>query len=118
MDEKRTDGRPKMLLVYGDSAFAAKTSRHYRRQGWDVRMAGSAAEARRLVERLDPMATVVDGESFAGPAALGEDFFDRCAGQCIVLVTDHTAHADSWPEKVRLARRDNLETVADSLLVG
>ncbi len=46
--------RPRVVLAYADSARAAQTCRHLRRLGWEVRLAGSGPEARRLVRLLVP----------------------------------------------------------------
>ncbi len=56
------DRRPRLLLVYADSVFAAGCSRHFRRMGWEVRMAASGEDACRLVDALAPTAVVLDAE--------------------------------------------------------
>ena len=56
------DRRPRLLLVYADSVFAAYCSRHFRRLGWEVRMAAAGEDACRLVPELSPTAVVLDTE--------------------------------------------------------
>ena len=56
------DRRPRLLLVYADSVFAANCSRHFRRLGWEVRMAVAGEDAYRLVPELLPTAVVLDAE--------------------------------------------------------
>lgn len=53
-------GRPRLLLAYADSACAARIVRSFRRLGWEVHMAASAAEASRLLEAHAPHAVVLD----------------------------------------------------------
>ncbi len=52
--------RPRLLFAYGDSAYSALCGRQFRRQGWEVYQAGSAADVHRLVETINPRAVVVD----------------------------------------------------------
>jgi len=54
--------RPRLLLVYVDSVFAAGCSRHFRRLGWDVRMAAANENVIQLVNSLLPTAVVLDAD--------------------------------------------------------
>ena len=55
-------GRPRLVVAYADSIHAARSSRHFRRQGWEVHQVDSAAEARRLIADLAPQLVVLDTE--------------------------------------------------------
>jgi DNA-binding response OmpR family regulator len=52
--------RPRLILAYADSAHAALSGRHLRRQGWEVHLASNGSEARRLVQTLAPRVVVLD----------------------------------------------------------
>jgi CheY-like chemotaxis protein len=49
-----------MVLAYSDSARAALNSRQFRRLGWEVHLACSGPEARRLVYALRPQVVLLD----------------------------------------------------------
>jgi ActR/RegA family two-component response regulator len=49
-----------LILAYVDSAFAARWGRYFRRHGWSVHLAATAAELRRLTRRHRPTAAVID----------------------------------------------------------
>lgn len=52
--------RPLLLLGYGDSAFAAQVSRHFRRHGWEVRQTSRGHHVRDLANSLAPDIVVLD----------------------------------------------------------
>src|SRR5436190_7818482 len=52
--------RPRLILAVGHSAQAALTCRQFRRLGWEVHLASSGPEARRLTRLLAPQAVVLD----------------------------------------------------------
>jgi DNA-binding response OmpR family regulator len=52
--------KPRLVFGYVDSTHAALSCRSLRRQGWEVHLASSAAEARRLTQALDPEVIVLD----------------------------------------------------------
>jgi sigma-B regulation protein RsbU (phosphoserine phosphatase) len=52
--------RRRMILADGDSAHAAASARHFRRQGWEVHLAVSGPNARQLVHMLAPEVVVLD----------------------------------------------------------
>jgi DNA-binding response OmpR family regulator len=54
--------RPRLVLAYADSVHAALSCRHLRRLGWEVHLASSGNEARRLVRLLAPQVVVLDTE--------------------------------------------------------
>jgi DNA-binding response OmpR family regulator len=54
--------KPRLVLAYVDSTHAALSCRHLRRQGWEVHLASSAGEARRLTLELAPQVLVLDTE--------------------------------------------------------
>jgi CheY-like chemotaxis protein len=51
---------PRLVLAYADSAHAALSCRFFRRQGWEVHLANSGSEARRLADALAPDVVVLD----------------------------------------------------------
>ncbi len=54
--------RPRMVLAYGDSARAALNARQFRRLGWEVHLACSGPDVRRLVYALRPQVVILDAE--------------------------------------------------------
>jgi DNA-binding NarL/FixJ family response regulator len=52
--------RPRLVLAYADSAHAALSGRHFRRLGWEVHLASTGPEARRLAQALAPSIVVLD----------------------------------------------------------
>lgn len=54
--------RPRLVFGYADSAFAVQTSRFFRRLGWEVHLANSAAQAHNLIQRLEPQVAIFDVE--------------------------------------------------------
>jgi DNA-binding response OmpR family regulator len=49
-----------MVVAYADSAHAALCARHFRRLGWEVHLASSGPDARRLAYALAPQVVVLD----------------------------------------------------------
>jgi DNA-binding response OmpR family regulator len=60
--EKPMGFRPRLVLAYADSAQAALSCRLLRRQGWEVHLANSGPDARRLARLLAPQMVVLDIE--------------------------------------------------------
>src|SRR5260370_39029556 len=58
--EKPPRFHPRLVLAYADSAHAALSCRYFRRKGWEVHLANSGSEARRLADALAPAAVVLD----------------------------------------------------------
>jgi DNA-binding response OmpR family regulator len=58
--EKAPGGRPLLVLAYADSLFAALSCRHFRRLGWEVHLASSGSEARRMTHAFNPAVVVLD----------------------------------------------------------
>jgi len=54
--------RPCLIVAYSDSGFAARVSRAFRLLGWDVYVARSGPEARRLARMLFPDLAILDAE--------------------------------------------------------
>lgn len=59
--------RPCLIIAHGDATYSALISRSFRRLGWDVYLARSGPEARRLACMMQPdlmvMATELEQES-------------------------------------------------------
>ncbi|HLJ91768.1 MAG TPA: hypothetical protein VKU02_01115 [Gemmataceae bacterium] len=49
-----------LVLAHTDLGFAAHASRQFRLMGWEVYLAQTAADARRLTEKLAPAVVVLD----------------------------------------------------------
>lgn len=58
--EKPLSFRPRLVMAYADSAHAALSARHFRRLGWEVHLASSGPDARRLARVLAPEVVVLD----------------------------------------------------------
>jgi DNA-binding response OmpR family regulator len=103
--EKQMTFRPRLVLAYADSAQAALSCRHLRRQGWEVHLANSGPDARRLARLLAPQVVVLDIE------LRDESGWLTCAKlklenptQTVVLVAGKlTAHAQSYADFVGAA---------------
>jgi DNA-binding response OmpR family regulator len=52
--------RPRMVVAYAESSHAALSARHFRRLGWEVHLANSGANARRLTHALAPEVVILD----------------------------------------------------------
>jgi ActR/RegA family two-component response regulator len=60
MSEENVGYRPCLVLAHTDAAYAAMSSRAFRRRGWDVYNAQTGPEARRLARMLDADLVVLD----------------------------------------------------------
>lgn len=114
--------RPRLLLGYADSGHAARVGRHFRRLGWEVRLAATAAEAYRLAMEFAPRVILLDTE------LPDESGWLTCAKitlehpeQRVLLLTPELNAAD----KQRLAsvgaedlvsRQDSIEHLAEAIL--
>jgi len=49
-----------MVVAYADSAHAALSARHFRRLGWEVHLASSGPDARRMAHALAPKVVILD----------------------------------------------------------
>jgi DNA-binding response OmpR family regulator len=58
--EKPLTFRPRLVMAYADSAHAALSARHFRRLGWEVHLANSGPDARRLARTLSPEVVILD----------------------------------------------------------
>jgi DNA-binding response OmpR family regulator len=56
------DGRPRLLLIYSDSAHASRCGRYFRRLGWEVRTMPGGCEARQALIGFQPTYVVVDAD--------------------------------------------------------
>jgi DNA-binding response OmpR family regulator len=54
--------RPCLVVAHADSGFAARASRAFRRLGWDVYVARTGPEARRLARMLYPDLAILDAD--------------------------------------------------------
>src|SRR5690242_6210793 len=86
--------RPRVVLAYADSARAALNARRFRRLGWEVHLAWSGPETRRLVHALRPQIVLMDTE------LRGESGWLACAkltlgcpGQRVILAAEDVTPA-------------------------
>lgn len=101
-----------LVLAHADGPFAADCSRQFRRLGWEVHLAGSGPEARRLAEQVRP-AVVVLGIDL--PVETGWLTCDKLVrqrpAQRVVLVTDGDREEDrpfaSFVRASGLVRRED-----------
>jgi CheY-like chemotaxis protein len=98
-----------MVVAYADSAHAALSARQFRRLGWEVHLASSGPDARRLATALTPEVVILDtllpdesGWLTCAKLMLGS------GAQKVVLVS-----ADATDEEQRLA-----ESVGAAALVS
>ncbi len=91
--------RPLLVMAYGDSLYAALSGRHFRRLGWEVHLAGSGPELRRLVHALNPAVVVIDTDLRDESGWLTCDKLSRaCPAPKVILVSP-----DPTDENRRLA---------------
>ncbi len=97
--------RPRMVLAFAETIRAALSARHFRRLGWEVHLATSGADARRLARALRPQVVVLD------TTLPGESGWLTCAKltlgnpECkVVLVGDVNAEAAEFAETCGAAR--------------
>jgi DNA-binding response OmpR family regulator len=111
------DQRPRLLLVYADSVYAARCSRFFRRHGWDVHLTANGEEIRQLVDTLAPAALVVDAD------ASRQDAWQTCAnitsdhpGLPVVLLSEQPIDQHAQAGTAVLAmRRDGVEGLAQQV---
>jgi two-component system, NtrC family, response regulator AtoC len=105
-----------ILLIEDEALFGAELERHFLRQGWDVRLARSLAEAREVLvaQRRDPLVVLSDMSLPDGNALdlLEEVRKLSVAGEWVVL-TGYGGVADSV-RALRLGAYDFLEKPCDS----
>ncbi len=88
-----------MVLAHTDIGFAARASRQFRLLGWEVYLAQTASDARRLTEKLAPAVVVLDVNLADESGWL----------VCDKLIRKHSGHkvflvaTDPTPEYERLA---------------
>ena len=101
--------RPRMVVAYADSVHAVLSARHFRRLGWEVHLASSGPDARRLADALAPEIVILDTQlpDESGWLTCAKLILENGA-QKIVLVS-----AEATDEEQRLA-----ETVGAAALVS
>ncbi len=82
--------RPRLVLAYADSAYAALCGRHFRRQGWEVCQASTAADVYRLARTISPRAVVLDTDlpDESGWLTCAKILLER-PGLRVILVSPH-----------------------------
>jgi DNA-binding response OmpR family regulator len=86
-------------MAYADSSHAALSARHFRRLGWEVHLASSGPDARRLARALSPEVVILDTQlpDESGWLTCAKMVLENGA-QRVLLVS-----ADASPEERRLA---------------
>jgi DNA-binding response OmpR family regulator len=88
-----------LVLAHTDGGFAARAGRQLRRHGWEVSLAQTGAEVRRLTKKLAPAVVVIDVDLADESGWLLCDKLSReQAGPKVVLVAD-----ERTPQQERLA---------------
>jgi DNA-binding response OmpR family regulator len=84
--------RSRLVLAYADPAHASQTCRQLRRHGWEVHLANNGADARRLLDLLDPDVLVLDTELYdeSGWLACAKAVGDGAARRVILLASSVT----------------------------
>ncbi len=109
-----TSLRPRLLLGYADSAYASRIVRIFRRLGWEVHMAASGAEARRLVGVYQPTAVVLElGLRDECGWAVSAQITEAHAGQRVILLARE--RPDNGHELLRAAGAAALVTSGDGM---
>ena len=87
--QKPLSFRPRLVLAYADSAHAALSARHLRRLGWEVHLASSGPDARRLAAALAPEVVILDTQlpDESGWLTCAKLTLSRCEFK-VVLLTD------------------------------
>jgi len=90
---------PCLVLAHTDIGFAARASRQFRCLGWDVYLARTGADVRRLTQKLAPAVIILDVDLADESGWLVCDKLTREQSGCKVFLVA----ADSTPEHERLA---------------
>ena len=103
--------RPRLVLAYADSAHAALSGRHFRRLGWEVHLASTGAEARRLSQALAPSVVVLDTDlrEESGWLTCAKLTLERPGQRVVLLGNDLSERAHNFAAFVgaaALVRRD------------
>jgi DNA-binding response OmpR family regulator len=116
--EKAPGERPLLVLATADSLFAALSCRHFRRLGWEVHLASSGCEARRMARAFNPLVVVLDTELRDESGWLVCDKLTRdMPGQKVVLVSpDPSEENRSLTEFVGAAALVGRDAGVDSLV--
>jgi DNA-binding response OmpR family regulator len=61
---KQTSLRPRIVLAYADPSHASQSCRQLRRHGWEVHLANTGFDARRLIPFLSPDVLVLDTDLY------------------------------------------------------
>lgn len=88
-----------LILAHPDIGFAARASRQFRLMGWDVYLARTGAEARRLSEKLEAAVVVLHVDLADESGWLLCDKLNRERSGCKVILIA----LDPTPEHERLA---------------
>jgi DNA-binding response OmpR family regulator len=99
-EKSSPDFTPCLILAHRDRGFATRASRQLRRDGWDIYLAQTGADVRRLAKQLAPAVVVLDVDLADESGWLLCDKLSReQSGPKVVLVA-----AEWTPEQERLAR--------------
>jgi CheY-like chemotaxis protein len=113
---------PRMVVAYADSNHAALCARHFRRLGWEVHMASSGLDARRLAHALAPEVVILDTQlpDESGWLTCAKMVLDNGARRVVLvsaLVTEQEAHlAETVGAAALVGRNDGVPVLVDEVM--
>jgi DNA-binding response OmpR family regulator len=118
--EKPLSFRPRLILAYADSAHAALSGRHFRRQGWEVHLASTGPEARRLTQALAPHVVVLDTDlrEESGWLTCAKLILERPGQRVVLLGSDLSPEAHEFAAFVGAAALVSRDAGAAALVEG
>lgn len=122
MNRFTMENRPRLLLVYADSAYASSCGRYFRRLGWEVRMVANGGEARRQVAHFQPTHIVVDTDlpDETGWLTSAKILLDRPELRLVVQVPEKGAEDDCFVRFLKVdalvSRQAGIEELTEMLL--
>ena len=92
LKERRLCEQPLAVLGLTDAALAEATAQRLRSQGWQVLLAGTAAEVRRVSARMAPTIVVLDVDPPDESGWLACAKLQKLRRRPRVILVDHDAH--------------------------
>jgi DNA-binding response OmpR family regulator len=110
-DNSGHPSRPRLLLGYTDSAYAARSARHFRRLGWEVHLVAAGTEAERRADELRPHTIVLDADlpDASGWQSAAKILLTQPAQRIFLLVDEPNQRLDERAASLGIAglvRRD------------
>jgi len=114
--------RPRLVFGYADSAYAVQASRFFRRQGWEVHLANSAAQAHDLIDKLQPQVVIFDAHmpDESGWLACAKTMLDDSDRRVFLLTDESSRRAQAFGDfvgAVKLVRpNQGITSLAEEIL--